>query len=34
MMAALLIALAPLLNIFFITQRFFIQGVVMTGVKG
>ena len=34
MMAAALIAMAPLLFIFFIAQRLFIQGVVMTGVKG
>lgn len=34
MMAAALIAMAPLLIIFFIAQRLFIQGVVMTGVKG
>lgn len=34
MMAAALIAMAPLLIIFFLAQRLFIQGVVMTGVKG
>lgn len=34
MMAAALIAMAPLLIIFFFAQRLFIQGVVMTGVKG
>ena len=34
MMAAALIAMAPLLVIFFFAQRLFMQGVVMTGVKG
>ncbi|MEM7283872.1 MAG: carbohydrate ABC transporter permease [Pseudomonadota bacterium] len=34
MMAAALIAMAPLLVVFFFAQRLFIQGVVMTGVKG
>jgi len=27
-------ALAPLLIVFFLAQRLFIQGVVITGVKG
>lgn len=34
MMAAALIAMAPLLILFFFAQRLFMQGVVMTGVKG
>ncbi|MCX6049270.1 MAG: carbohydrate ABC transporter permease [Chloroflexi bacterium] len=34
MMAASTMALAPLLVVFFLAQRLFIQGVVITGVKG
>ena len=34
MMAAALIAVMPTIIIFFIAQRYFIQGIVMTGVKG
>jgi multiple sugar transport system permease protein len=34
MMAAALMALAPILVIFFLAQRYFVQGVVITGVKG
>lgn len=34
MMAAATMALAPMLVVFFFTQRLFIQGVVITGVKG
>ena len=34
MMAAALMAVAPVLIIFFIAQRYFVQGIVMTGVKG
>ncbi len=34
MMAASTMALAPLLIVFFLAQRLFIQGVVITGVKG
>jgi multiple sugar transport system permease protein len=33
-MAASLVALLPTITVFFIGQRFFIQGVVVTGVKG
>ncbi|NOZ26811.1 MAG: carbohydrate ABC transporter permease [Chloroflexi bacterium] len=34
LMAASLVALLPTILVFFIGQRFFIQGVVITGVKG
>jgi ABC-type glycerol-3-phosphate transport system permease component len=34
MMAASLIAVAPLIIIFFALNRYFIQGVVVSGVKG
>ena len=34
MMAGAVIVVLPLLVIFFIGQRFFIQGIVMTGLKG
>lgn len=34
MMAAATMAVAPMLVVFFFTQRLFIQGVVITGVKG
>ena len=34
MMASALIAVMPTIIIFFIAQRYFIQGIVMTGVKG
>ena len=34
MMAAATMALLPMLVVFFFTQRLFIQGVVITGVKG
>ncbi len=34
MMAAALVAVMPTIIIFFIAQRYFIQGIVMTGVKG
>jgi multiple sugar transport system permease protein len=34
MMAASLIVMAPVLALFFVAQRYFIQGVVVSGVKG
>jgi multiple sugar transport system permease protein len=34
LMAASLVALLPTITIFFVGQRFFVQGVVVTGVKG
>lgn len=34
LMAASLVALLPCIALFFIAQRFFIQGIVVTGVKG
>ncbi|MCL4544703.1 MAG: carbohydrate ABC transporter permease [Chloroflexi bacterium] len=34
LMAASLVALLPCIILFFIAQRFFIQGIVVTGVKG
>jgi ABC-type glycerol-3-phosphate transport system permease component len=34
MMAASLVAMLPLLILFFVFQRYFIQGIVVTGVKG
>lgn len=34
MMAGALMAVAPILIIFFIAQRYFVQGIVITGVKG
>jgi ABC-type glycerol-3-phosphate transport system permease component len=34
MMAAATMALLPLIVVFFFAQRLFIQGVVITGVKG
>ncbi|MCL4541224.1 MAG: carbohydrate ABC transporter permease [Chloroflexi bacterium] len=34
LMAASLVALLPCIVLFFIAQRFFIQGIVVTGVKG
>lgn len=34
LMAASLVALLPTITLFFFTQRFFIQGIVITGVKG
>ena len=34
MMAAATMALAPPVILFFVAQRLFIQGVVVTGVKG
>lgn len=33
-MAAAVIALIPIVTVFFVAQRYFIQGVVFTGVKG
>ena len=33
-MAASLIAAFPVVALFFAAQRYFIQGVVMTGIKG
>jgi ABC-type glycerol-3-phosphate transport system permease component len=34
MMAASLIAVAPLVLIFFALNRYFVQGIVVSGVKG
>jgi multiple sugar transport system permease protein len=34
LMAGALLAVAPILIIFFIAQRYFVQGIVITGVKG
>ena len=34
LMAATLMAISPLLVLFFLAQRYFVQGIVMTGVKG
>jgi multiple sugar transport system permease protein len=34
LMAGSLVALLPTITVFFIGQRFFVQGVVVTGVKG
>jgi multiple sugar transport system permease protein len=34
LMAATLVSIIPPLIIFFISQRFFIEGAVLTGVKG
>jgi ABC-type glycerol-3-phosphate transport system permease component len=33
-MAAALVMVGPILLLFFVTQRYFIQGVVVSGVKG
>jgi multiple sugar transport system permease protein len=33
-MAASTVVLIPVLIIFFLAQRYFVQGVVMTGLKG
>ncbi|MBC7314800.1 MAG: hypothetical protein H5T70_00010 [Chloroflexi bacterium] len=33
-MAMSVVALIPVLIVFFIAQRYFIQGIVITGVKG
>jgi len=34
LMAAALLAVAPILVIFFFAQRYFVQGIVITGIKG
>ena len=34
LMAASLIVMMPVLTLFFVAQRYFIQGVVISGVKG
>ena len=34
LMAASLVAMSPVIVLFFVAQRYFIQGVVITGVKG
>jgi len=34
MMAAALLAVAPILIMFFFAQRYFVQGIVITGIKG
>jgi len=33
-MAMTVVSLIPVLTLFFIAQRYFIQGVVVTGIKG
>jgi multiple sugar transport system permease protein len=33
-MAASLVMLVPILILFFVAQRYFIQGIVVSGVKG
>jgi ABC-type glycerol-3-phosphate transport system permease component len=33
-MAASIVALLPMVIIFFIAQRYFIQGITFTGIKG
>jgi len=33
-MAASITATAPLIMLFFMAQRYFVQGVVMSGIKG
>ena len=34
LMAATLVNLVPVIALFFVAQRFFIQGIVISGVKG
>jgi multiple sugar transport system permease protein len=34
MMAASTIMLLPILTLFFLAQRYFVQGIVMSGIKG
>jgi len=34
MMAGALMAISPILVIFFFAQRYFVQGIVITGIKG
>jgi multiple sugar transport system permease protein len=34
LMAGALLAVSPILVIFFLAQRYFVQGIVITGVKG
>jgi ABC-type glycerol-3-phosphate transport system permease component len=34
MMAAATVAMAPCVLLFFLAQRWFVQGIVITGVKG
>jgi multiple sugar transport system permease protein len=34
MMAASIIALLPILVLFFAAQRYFVSGIVLTGIKG
>ncbi|NOZ27784.1 MAG: carbohydrate ABC transporter permease [Chloroflexi bacterium] len=34
LMAATIVALIPVITLFFIAQRYFVQGIVITGVKG
>jgi multiple sugar transport system permease protein len=33
-MAASLVVVLPVVIVFFLAQRFFIQGIAMTGIKG
>jgi multiple sugar transport system permease protein len=34
LMAACILSMLPILVIFFLGQRFFVQGIVMSGIKG
>lgn len=34
MMAAATLRLIPILVLFFVAQRYFVQGIVMSGIKG
>ncbi|HEY8744096.1 MAG TPA: carbohydrate ABC transporter permease, partial [Chloroflexota bacterium] len=34
LMAASLVAMLPCIILFFVAQRYFVQGIVVTGVKG
>jgi multiple sugar transport system permease protein len=33
-MAACILSMLPVIIIFFVGQRFFVQGIVMSGIKG
>jgi multiple sugar transport system permease protein len=34
LMAACILSMIPMITIFFLGQRFFVQGIVMSGIKG
>jgi multiple sugar transport system permease protein len=34
LMAACILSMIPVITIFFLGQRFFVQGIVMSGIKG